>query len=295
MTGFICLDKQQDISSFWAVKQTLKLFGEKKGGHTGTLDPFATGVLPVALGRATRFIELLPTDRKAYKAKVQLGITTDTLDITGEILSEKKADVSSDEIEKALKSFRGKISQVPPMYSAIRKDGVRLYDLARRGETVERETRQVEIFRLDLISTENDAFEIYVECSAGTYVRSLADDIGSSLGCGAVLSSLRRTKANGFTLDESVTLEAMRSMSENELFDLVIPLDKALEKYGKITVSEAQAFRFKNGGSLLKTRIDCPEKEGLYRVYSPENTFLGIGEITNESEELTAKKVLASE
>lgn len=295
MTGFICLNKQQDISSFWAVRQTLRLLGEKKGGHTGTLDPFATGVLPIALGRATRFIELLPTDRKAYNATVQLGITTDTLDITGEIISKAPVHVSAYEIEQVLDGFRGQISQIPPMFSAIRKDGVRLYDLARKGEVVEREERQVTVYKLDLLDANNDSFDIYVECSAGTYIRSLADDIGTELGCGAVLSELSRTKSNGFTIENSVTLEEMRQMDKAKLSELIIPLDEALSAYEKITVTAPQAKRFKNGGSLMRERLNCPDKSGLYRIYSPENDFLGIGEINDESKELSVKRVLASE
>ncbi|MCR4563462.1 MAG: tRNA pseudouridine(55) synthase TruB [Clostridiales bacterium] len=295
MTGFICLDKQQDISSFWAVRQTLKLLGEKKGGHTGTLDPFATGVLPIAVGRATRFIELLPTDIKAYEAEIRLGITTDTLDKTGEILSKSPVNVSSSDIEKSLESFRGEIKQIPPMYSAIRKDGVRLYDLARRGETVEREERCVTVYRLDFLGFENDTVKIYVECSAGTYIRSIADDLGSVLGCGAVLTALRRTRANGFSIENSVTLEKMREMKSDELKSLVIPLDTALGKYEKITVSEGQTIRFKNGGELLRNRLDCPFKTGLYRVYSPADVFLGIGEIKENSEVLGVRRVVADE
>ena len=295
MTGFICLNKQQDISSFWAVRQTLKLLGEKKGGHTGTLDPFATGVLPIAVGRATRFIELLPTDRKAYMAKIKLGITTDTLDITGEILSKTPANVSSAEVEKVLERFRGTFFQVPPMYSAIRKNGVRLYDLARRGETVEREKRQVTIYRLDFLGFEDDTLEIYVECSAGTYIRSLSDDIGSELGCGAVLTSLSRTKANGFSIENCTSLEDMRLMSPDEVRSLLIPLDEALKDYEKITVSSAQAFRFKNGGELLRNRLEGDFTTGLYRVYSPEKIFLGMGEIKENSDVLSVRRVVADE
>lgn len=295
MTGFICLNKQQDITSFWAVRQTLKLLGEKKGGHTGTLDPFATGVLPIALGRATRFIELLPSSKKAYTAKVRLGITTDTLDITGEIISKTPVHVNAFEIEQILDDFKGAIMQTPPMFSAIRKDGVRLYDLARKGETVDREERQVNIYRLNLLNIEDDTLEIYVECSAGTYIRSLADDIGAQLGCGAVLSQLCRTKSNSFSIEQSVTLEQMRDMEPEQLKELIIPLDKALEKYEKITVTQAQAVRFKNGGSLLRERLTCPDEIGLYRVYSPDDIFLGLGEIKDGSEELTVRRVLADE
>lgn len=295
MTGFICLNKQQDITSFWAVRQTLKLLGEKKGGHTGTLDPFATGVLPIALGRATRFIELLPSSRKAYIAKLQLGIITDTLDITGEVISKAPVHASAFEIEQLLDDYLGTINQVPPMYSAIRKDGARLYDLARKGEIVEREERQVNIYRLDFLGFEDNTVEIYVECSAGTYIRSLADDIGADLGCGAVLSELCRTRSNGFSIDKSTTLEQMRQMTPEELNGLVIPLDEALKKYEKVTVSEAQAFRFKNGGALLRNRLDCSDEIGLYRVYSPDGRFLGVGEIAEESDEMTVKRVLPDE
>ena len=295
MTGFICLNKQQDITSFRAVRQALKLLGEKKGGHTGTLDPFATGVLPIALGRATRFIELLPSSKKAYMAKVKLGITTDTLDITGEIISKTPVRVNAFEIEQLLDDFKGAIMQTPPMFSAIRKDGVRLYDLARKGETVDREERQVNIYRLNLLNIEDDTLEIYVECSAGTYIRSLADDIGAQLGCGAVLSQLCRTKSNSFSIEQSVTLEQMREMEPEQLKELVIPLDKALEKYEKITVTQAQATRFRNGGSLLRERLTCSDENGLYRVYSPDDVFLGLGEIVDDSEELIVRRVLADE
>jgi len=292
MTGFICLDKPNDISSFWAAKQVSKLLREKKAGHTGTLDPFATGVLPVALGQATRFIELLPTSKKAYKATVQLGITTDTLDITGDILTKTSVDVSEEEIEQILSNFTGEISQTPPMFSAIRKDGVRLYDLARKGETVERESRKVTVYTLKLLNAGNDSFEIFVECSAGTYIRALADDIGSALGCGAVLTSLTRTEANGFTLEESISLEKMRQMSREELEKCVIPIDKALGIYGRIDLSPAQSKRFKNGGYLSADRLDVPVEEGYYRMYSDSGLFLGIGEFRTGSDKVTAKKVL---
>ena len=181
------------------------------------------------------------------------------------------------------------------MFSAVRKDGVRLYDLARKGETVERDEREVSIYKLDLLSIDGDTVDIYVECSAGTYIRALADDIGSQLGCGAVLSELCRTRANGFSLEQSVTLEQMRSMSEEELKNTVIPLDKALEKYEKITVTEAQAIRFRNGGELMRERITCSDKIGYYRVYSPSDAFLGIGEIKDGSEMLSVKRVLGDE
>ena len=295
MTGIICLNKHEDISSFWAVKQTLKAVGEKKGGHTGTLDPFATGVLPIALGRATRFIELLPSSKKAYHARIQLGITTDTLDITGEVISKTPVSVSAIEVEQLLEDFKGTISQLPPMYSAVRKDGVRLYDLARQGETVEREERQVSIYKLQMLSLENDVLEIYVECSAGTYIRALADDLGAELGCGAVLKELCRTMANGFSIEQCVTLDELRNMTAEQIKEHIIPVDKALEVYEKITVSSAQAKRFHNGGELLLDRLECSGDTGYYRVYSPDNLFLGVGQITEGSNILSVKRVFSDE
>lgn len=295
MTGIICLNKHEDITSFWAVKQTLKAIGEKKGGHTGTLDPFATGVLPIAVGRATRFIELLPSSKKGYHARIQLGITTDTLDITGEVISKAPVRVSAIEVEQLLEDFKGTITQLPPMFSAVRKDGVRLYDLARKGETVERDERQVSIFKLQLLSLENDVLEIYVECSAGTYIRALADDIGAELGCGAVLKELCRTKANGFSIEQCVTLDELRKMSEDEIKTHIIPVDKALEKYEALHVTEAQAKRFRNGGELLLDRLDCSGEIGYYRIYSPENSFLGVGEIAEGSDNLSVKRVFNDE
>jgi tRNA pseudouridine55 synthase len=295
MTGIICLNKHEDITSFWAVKQTLKAIGEKKGGHTGTLDPFATGVLPIALGRATRFIELLPSSKKGYHAKIQLGVTTDTLDITGEVISKTPVSVSAIEVEQLLEDFKGTISQLPPMFSAVRKDGVRLYDLARKGENVERDERLVSIFKLQLLSLENDVLEVYVECSAGTYIRALADDIGAELGCGAVLKELCRTRANGFSLEECVTLEELRNMDEDEIKAHIIPVDKALDKYEALTVTDAQAKRFRNGGELLLDRLECSGEIGYYRLYSPENAFLGVGEIAEGSNIMSVKRVFCDE
>lgn len=291
MTGLICLNKDENITSFWAVKQALKALGEKKGGHTGTLDPFATGVLPIALGGATRFIELLPVHDKAYRATIKLGVTTDTLDLTGEVLSRTPVNVTELEVENALEQFRGEITQLPPMYSAVRKDGVRLYDLARKGETVDRDERTVTIYDLQLLSFNNDEFEIFAKCSAGTYIRALAEDLGDVLGCGASLKSLERTMANGFSIDKCVTLDELRNMSDEEKKQLIIPVDNALESYESVTVTSPQAVRFRNGGELSLDRITCSKKAGYYRVYSPENEFMGLGEIRPESDTLFVKRV----
>ncbi len=292
MTGFICIDKPEGMSSFTAANRARAILGEKKAGHTGTLDPMATGVLPVALSGTTRFIPLLPTHRKAYTARVRLGLTTDTLDSTGRILSESPVSVTRAEIEQAANTFLGEIEQTPPMYSALQKDGVRLYELARRGETVERESRSVTIYDLQVSDVGADAFTLSVTCSAGTYIRSLADDIGQKLGCGAILTALRRTEANGFTLDDCVTLnELERLRDENRAHEKIQRTDACLSAYPALTVSAAQSVRFRNGGDLLRARIGNPQGNGFYRIYSPEKRFLGLGEITEESDSLLVKRV----
>jgi len=291
-TGLILLDKPEGMTSFSAVNRVRKVLGVKKAGHTGTLDPMATGVLPILLGGATRFSEFLPSHDKAYLAGFQLGITTTTLDITGEVLTRQAANISQQEIAAALESFRGNIMQVPPMVSALKKDGVRLYELARQGIEIERDARPVTIFKLERVA-EN---QIYVECSAGTYIRTLIDDLGQCLGCGAAMTSLRRTKANGYMIEQCITLEQL----EQGEFS-IIPIDQALSAYPEVHVSEAQATRFRNGGQLdlaridlNKTRIEHSEAaephrhRRCYRVYGEK--FLGLGRI--QGEELAIARLL---
>ena len=266
---------------------------QKKAGHTGTLDPMATGVLPVMVGSATRFLNYLPDSDKGYRASFALGKTTDTLDITGEVLSECETSLVADDIEKILPQFRGKIMQLPPMYSAKSVDGVRLYELARQGVEVERTPCEVEIKKLELVGEKDGEFIIDVLCSKGTYIRSLIDDIGSALGCGAVMTSLCRTLACGFTLDDCVTLDELQSRRDNEqgFDDLIIGIDEILSPYKKVTVSDAQAIRFSNGGALdinrIKTAVNADE---TCRIYGAQNGFLGLAK--NENGELKALRLL---
>ena len=293
MTGFVYLDKGEGMTSFFAASRLRRIFGMKKIGHTGTLDPMATGVLPVALGGATRFIELIPSHDKAYRASFRLGTTTDTLDITGEVLSESEVSSTAADVENVLGKFRGEISQLPPMYSAIKKDGVRLYTLARQGIEVEREERRVTIYRLEMTRAdeENNEYEIEVECSNGTYIRSLISDIGEALGCGAVMTKLRRTKANGIDESRCFTVEMLEKMKEEgRLTEAVEAVDEILS-YSKIKVSEAQTKRFSNGGSLDCNRFGGDKTPGLHCVYSNEGAFLGIGEIDADGQVMTARKV----
>lgn len=294
MTGFICLDKPIDITSFSAVGIVKRAVGEKKAGHTGTLDPLATGVLPVALGGATRFIELFNTHDKAYEATIQLGMTTDTLDITGEVITKTESHVTKERLLEVLESFRGNIRQVPPMYSALKKDGVRLYELARRGEEIEREERDITIYSLTLddFDEENQSFKISVECSAGTYIRSLSDDIGRVLGCGATLTVLRRTKALGFTVADCVTEDELKKLvDEGRVGEILISVEKAM-KYDTVTVTDNQAKRFRNGGYLEAVRIKTKLKpESYYKVCSYSGKFVGIGEVSPDGDRLNVKRV----
>ena len=246
--------------------------------------------MPIALGGATRFIELLPTHKKAYKATFKTGVETDTLDIWGKVIKTTDKSVSLQDILDVADNFRGEIMQLPPMFSALKKDGVRLYELARKGEEVERELRKCQIYKLE-IGEENGEFTLYCECSAGTYIRSLISDIGESVGAGAVMTSLERTYACGVSLEECFTLEELSALADKgEIEKAVIPVDKLLTEYPAVTVTENQSVRFKNGGDLMASRVRQLKAPGLYRVYG-NNEFLGLGEFCENSDSLTVKRV----
>ncbi len=293
MNGFIYVDKPEGITSFVAVAKITRLFGIKKAGHTGTLDPMATGVLPIAIGHATRFIELIPSHDKAYRAKFILGKTTDTLDITGTVTGEYEVTSTREDVENALADFRGEIQQIPPMYSAIKKDGVRLYDLARQGIEIERESRKVNIYTLELISycQETAEYEIDCECSSGTYIRTLIADIGEKLGCGATMTALRRTKANGVAIENCYTFEDLEKLRDEGNIESSINSVDSLVVYDKIKVTAPQARRFSNGGELDCSRFGGKKEPGYYRVYSQNGDFLGIGEIDENITQLSVKRV----
>ncbi len=293
MNGFAVINKTQGITSFKAAASLRRIFNEKKTGHTGTLDPMATGVLPVALGKATRFIDFLPSSEKAYVARFRFGTVTDTLDITGTVLESKDVSISREEVNAVLSCFRGDIMQLPPMYSAIQKNGVRLYELARQGIEVERELRAVSINKLELTDYENNGeFEIEVTCSKGTYIRSLISDIGEKTGYGAVMTALNRTLSNGFTIAEAKTVEEV----EKERMNALKSIDYPFRSFPSVTVSSAQARRFSNGGELASERLHTDISPSLYRVYSPEKVFLGLGEIREDDiSTLWAKRVVGND
>lgn len=290
MNGFVILNKEVGLTSFKAAAALRRIFSEKKTGHTGTLDPMASGVLPVALGKATRFIDFIPAEDKGYTARFRFGITTDTLDITGNVLTEEKVSVTREDILGVLPLFTGEIEQLPPMYSAISKNGVRLYELARKGIEVEREKRTVTIYNIELTDYENDGeFEIKVFCSKGTYIRSLIADIGEKLGTGAVMTALDRTLSNGFTTEQAKTAEEIEKLGESA----VLGIDFPFMCYPSVTVTDAQARRFSNGGELSSDRLHIKIVFSLYRVYSRNNDFLGLGEISEDAPDILRVKRVA--
>lgn len=284
MNGVIVIDKPQGFTSFDVIAVVRRLTGQRKTGHTGTLDPNATGVLPVLLGSATKAQDLIPDHNKTYAADFRLGMTTDTLDVWGQVTNTCEARVTAAAVESLLPRFRGAILQLPPMYSAVKKDGQRLYDLARKGVEVERQPRPVTVYRLELTAfdTETQSGSLHIACSKGTYVRTLIDDIGAALGVGAVMTALRRTVACGFTLDDCVTLDALKTLCESgAVQDALRPTESLFAGYEALTVSEAQAKRFQNGAALDTARTalrgrDVPSQT-VFRVKHPSGAFLGLG------------------
>lgn len=276
MCGLLLINKPKGITSFGAVAKIKRLTGEKHVGHTGTLDPMASGVLPVLLGRATKLCDYIMCAEKSYVAAVRLGVSTDTLDITGKITERKTVSVTDEEIDRALARFCGEISQVPPMFSAIRKDGVRLYSLARQGESLDIPARRVTVFSVKRISGIDENFEFGFSCtvSKGTYVRALCRDIGSALGVPATLSSLCRTKTAGFDISQCTPLD---DLNEENIQDCILPASRAVQNFRAVRVTRPQAFRFSNGGSLSFDRLPYSDfsSDEIVRV-NFEEEFLGL-------------------
>ncbi len=291
MQGLILIDKPQGITSFTAVRKIKRLIGEKRVGHTGTLDPLATGVLPIFIGRATVLSSFLSDADKTYVATVKLGLKTDTLDITGTVLEEQEVTVTESDVDAALELFLGQQLQTPPMFSAIKKDGVRLYSLARQGKTVEIEPRKITVYSIERISDlENGCFKMRVRCSKGTYIRSLCGDIGEKLSCGGVLEALRREDAHGFNVSECVPLD---DLTEENIKDYILSEEKAVENLRKIEVTQKQAVRFTNGGELdiERLKINDPKENERFRVKF-NDLLLGIGFFCKEKNSICISNVL---
>ena len=289
--GILIIDKPEGFTSFDVCAKLRRIAGQKKIGHTGTLDPMATGVMVILLGSATRAAELIPDHDKRYTAGFRLGITTDTLDITGKVMNTAPADIDRTRLEEALEHFHGAIDQLPPMYSAVHSDGRRLYELAREGVEVERTPRQVFIHLLELLEYDHQSASgtLDVSCSKGTYIRSLIDDVGSALGCGGVMTSLRRTTACGFTLSEAITIGQAQELGESgRLCEKIIPVERVFQSFPLCRITEKQAVRYRNGGELdlQRVRASAELTEGsLVRVAAPEG-FIGLGRIDKANGQL---------
>ena len=277
--GIIIVNKEAGMTSQTVVNRVKRLFSADKAGHTGTLDPMATGVLPVLVGRAVKVSEFMLSSEKAYRAVLRLGVTTDTEDMTGNILTTSPVTVTEDEVKKVASRFVGEISQVPPMYSALKRDGHKLVDLARRGVTVEREARTVTVYSLLVERLSSLEYALTVECSKGTYIRTLCADIGAALGCGGAMQSLMRIKAAGFSIDKALTLDEISKMSEMERDAAVIDTEALFLDKPSLKLPPFFLRLFKNGCEIYQKKIGTAYKTGsILRVYD-EKGFFALGEV----------------
>ena len=273
MNGIIIIDKPQEWTSNDVVSRLRRVFNTRRIGHGGTLDPMATGVLPVFVGRATRGVEFFEHAEKVYETTVRFGLTTDTEDITGKTLTETEVSLTREALEAVLPRFRGDILQVPPMYSAIKVNGQKLYDLARKGREVERQPRPITIHELQLLEFSGNEARLRVRCSKGTYIRTLCKDIGEALGCGGCMAALRRGQAGEYTLEGAIPLRELLDISERgeDVEHLLRPVDPMFASHEKLSLNEKQARLVKNGNAFVS---DCPD--GTYRVYAPDGEFLAL-------------------
>lgn len=275
MNGIILVDKPQDWTSHDVVAKLRGVLHERRIGHSGTLDPLATGLLVVFVGRATRAVEFAEADSKEYLAGLRLGVSTDTQDITGNIVAESAALPDEAALREAIGRFIGDIEQIPPMYSAIKMGGKKLYELARRGESVERAPRKITVSAIDIAGRDGDDYILNISCSKGTYVRTLCSDIGEALGCGACMSSLRRTRAGVFSVDDAHSLADIEAaVREGRLSDIILPVDTLFASFPKLTVSQSATKRLKNG-NIIKISAE----DGEYKVYSDSDEFLLLGRV----------------
>lgn len=275
MNGIILIDKPQGWTSHDVVGKLRGILHERRIGHSGTLDPLATGLLVVFIGRATRAVKFAEADRKEYVAGLRLGMNTDTQDITGRIIS-KETDIPDEpEVRIAIERFRGELEQIPPMYSAVKIGGKKLYELARKGESIERKPRHITIFGLEITGRSDNDYILDVVCSKGTYIRTLCHDIGAALGCGGCMSSLRRTKSGVFSVDNAYTIaEIQEAADRREEEKLLLPIDTLFAGYTKLSVDADSEKKLKNG-----CIINTSSPDGRFRVYSEDGEFLLLGDV----------------
>lgn len=272
MDGIVIVDKPQGWTSQDVVSKLRGVFRTRRIGHGGTLDPMATGVLPVFVGRATRGVEFFEHAEKIYEAELLLGTITDTEDVTGTVLEKRQVCVTREQLEGALESFRGEISQIPPMYSAIKINGQKLYDLARKGQEVERKPRKITIFSLECLAFDGTTARLRVHCSKGTYIRTLCKDIGQALGCGGCMAALRRVQAGDYGISQAVALDTLVNSENPEKY--LLPVDSLFSAYPAVTLTPNQEKRCRNGNSFSVTL-----PEGRYRAYSQSGEFLMLAAV----------------
>ncbi len=283
MNGILCVNKPQGFTSFDVIAKLRGIMRIRRLGHGGTLDPMATGVLPVFVGASTKACDIMPDSTKSYTAGFAFGLTSDTQDITGTVLTRSDIPVERAQIEELLPGFTGKIMQLPPMYSAVQVNGKRLYDLARQGIEVEREPREVEITQLSLgdYDPAQRTGTLSISCSKGTYIRTIISDIGEKLGCGGIMTSLVRTSSSGFTLDDCCTLDQIQQAADSgELEALIKPTDRVFTAYPELRLGEAQTRMYRSGVKLDPARVRGVRSDSdIYRVYADNGDFIGLARI----------------
>lgn len=293
--GIINVYKEAGFTSHDVVAKLRGICKQKKIGHTGTLDPDAVGVLPVCLGSGTKLCDLLTDKTKEYVARFRLGMTTDTQDISGKVLSIKDVMVSPEDVRRVLSSFVGDLEQIPPMYSALKVQGKKLYELAREGKEVERKPRPITIYEIELLKAEHPEYEIRVKCSKGTYIRTLCHDIGQALSCGAVMTSLVRTRVGSFTIGEAKTLSELQALADIDgLHNIITPVEEMFRELPSVTVLEEADKALQNGNQLKLSQIreqKMKQDGSSFRVYSYVNRFCGIYEYDAARRLLTPVKM----
>ena len=277
MDGVLNIRKEKGYTSFDVVAKLRGILHMKKIGHTGTLDPEAEGVLPVVLGKATKLVDLLTEKQKTYEALLHLGLETDTQDMTGTVLEEKPVEVTEEEVRTVIRSFLGEQQQIPPMYSALKVDGKKLYELAREGKTVERKPRAVQFYEIEIKKIELPYVRFSVTCSKGTYIRTLCHDIGQKLGCGGCMEELLRTRSGNFVWEDSMTLAQVEEAVRNgTIGDRVISIGQVLKDYPEIFCTREGDRLLENGNALAERFVRGEHKEGWVRMYASDGTFTGI-------------------
>ena len=279
LSGLVIVNKEEGITSQGVVNRIKRIFGVSKAGHTGTLDPMATGVLPVLIGRGVKASEFMLTSGKHYGATLLLGVTTDTEDVTGTVLTECEVTLTEDEVLSAISGFVGEIMQTPPMYSALKVGGKKLCDLARRGEVVEREARPVTVYSIDARKINNREYYLDVTCSKGTYIRTLCADIGKALGVGGTMKTLERLSASGYGIEEARTLSELENMTEEERLSLVLPVEDVFKKYESVELPDFFSKLAHSGLEIYLHKIKKSLKLGEIVRLADKDGFFAVGEV----------------